>query len=79
MRTNNYMEFWSRVSIRDEDSCWLYKTKGTTRPYFQIENQSRPVAVWAYFFANQYTDRQINHKCKNYLCCNPAHLFVKKL
>lgn len=77
--------FWSKVDIKDKDSCWVWKAKATNSGYGNMYI-SKGVTRTAHQLAYELTHGEykeateayhgicIRHTCDNRLCCNPNHL-----
>lgn len=72
----------SRVSVDPETECWVWTgpTSGAGRGggYGRMSLDGQTVAVHIVSFTHFYGyvpgKKQIDHKCRNRLCCNPTHL-----
>jgi HNH endonuclease len=70
-------DFWSRVDVRGQDECWLWKGKVNNFGYGRIGG-----CRTAHRMAYQLTHGSIPegtfilHKCDNPPCCNPSHLYA---
>jgi hypothetical protein len=77
-------KFWSKVDIRDDESCWNWKA-GVSHQYGCVGyhrrmHQSHRLA-WELTYGPlpEYTGDNsciVRHLCNNKLCCNPKHLAV---
>ena len=72
-------DFWEKVEIQDESSCWLWKGKVGANGYGVFKFHSRPIGahqVALIFSRGEYPKhgRVIRHSCNVKLCCNPGHL-----
>lgn len=76
-----FTKIFSRVEI-DEDGCWIWQgpTSGNGRGggYGRMSLDGQTVAVHIVMYTNHYgyvpSKKQIDHKCKKRLCCNPRCL-----
>lgn len=70
--------FFSKVDVRDQNSCWYFKGKKTTRGYGGITIQGEHIYAHRLsykLFCGEVDSRQlIRHKCDNPSCVNPWHL-----
>jgi len=72
----------SNVQIDRETGCWNWKggTSGNGRGggYGRMSLSGQTVAThivsYTHFYGYVPGKKQIDHLCKNRLCCNPAHL-----
>ena len=72
---------WSKVSKGSNDDCWPF-TGGTNKGYGQIKTlengkwRQTAAPKVAYELANGPLPpgHEIDHLCRNPICCNPAHL-----
>ena len=69
--------FLSRVIISDS-GCWEWTAgkSGTGYPMFTWNNKTRGAYKFIYEYINGKIkkDQEMDHLCKNKLCCNPKHL-----
>ena len=71
-----------RVKVDPESECWVWQgpTSGEGRGggYGRMSLNSQTVAthivVYTHFHGYVPGKRQVDHKCRNRLCCNPEHL-----
>jgi hypothetical protein len=71
--------FWSRVEVGDPNDCWPW-TGRTEGGYGRLRWNREHLFSHrlAYRLANGKLPDEgfhVLHKCVNYICCNPAHLF----
>lgn len=70
--------FFSKVDVRDKNSCWYFRGKKITRGYggFTIKGTNIYAHRLSYeLFCSEIDSRQlIRHKCDNPSCVNPWHL-----
>ena len=70
--------FFSKVDVRDQNSCWYFKGKKVHRGYggFTIQGKHIYAHRLSYeLFCSEIDPRQlIRHKCDNPSCVNPWHL-----
>lgn len=79
--------FWSKVDVRGENECWLWKgyvdrgyglfsvRYGPRRENRQRRFLAHRLAFFLTFGSFSTFRRLVLHKCGNYLCCNPRHIF----
>jgi len=77
--------FWPKVNKNEESDCWEW-TGGTTKGYGRFrggldrDKDGRRKMMVAHRFAYELLVRPIpagldlDHHCRNTICCNPAHL-----
>lgn len=72
--------FWSRVSRRGPDECWLWTGAKDNHGYGQIRVGGSVIRAHRVSYAIHHGEIQdglfICHRCDNPPCCNPAHLFA---
>lgn len=75
--------FWSKVDIRGEDDCWIWKACGTPKGYgIFILSMAKGKHIYAHRYAYQISKGAIPegmhcmHKCDNPSCVNPNHLTI---
>lgn len=70
--------FWSKVDVKGEDDCWIWKASTVKGRYgkFKYERVTYPAHRFAWIITNGLIsdDVQVLHKCNNSLCVNPSHL-----
>ena len=71
--------FWSKVDRTDQDGCWpwLAYTNGDGYGVFNIDNRTpvRAHRVAYELLVGPIPDGlTLDHLCRNWACCNPAHL-----
>jgi hypothetical protein len=72
----------SNVNIDKNTNCWnwLGPTSGDGRGggygRMSLDGQTvcTHIVMWTNFHGYKPTKKQLDHKCKNRLCCNPDHL-----
>lgn len=85
LSASDVARFWSKVDIRGENECWLWKAGTSPRGYgkFQVDGGNRNAHRVAWIIANGRNPRDdcdIAHApvvCHNPSCCNPKHLSEK--
>jgi len=81
-RQTIFDKIMDRVEINKDTGCWNWKgpTSGNGRGggYGRMSLDGQTVATHIVMFTNFYGfvpgKKQIDHKCRNRLCCNPDHL-----
>ena len=71
--------FMDRVRIDDIDACWFWQRSTGSHGYGQLfwDNKVQTAHRFAYhLFCGDPGNAQINHRCGNRKCCNPAHLYA---
>jgi hypothetical protein len=78
--------FWSKVSRPDKKGCWNWEgginnslggnTLGRLQWKFGTEVAAR--FAWECFLGNIPDKLVVHHTCENFLCCNPAHMELRK-
>lgn len=71
--------FMDRVEIEQIDLCWLWKRSTGSHGYGQLfwDGRVQTAHRFAYhLFCGDPGTAQINHRCGNRKCCNPAHLYA---
>ena len=75
------VRFWSKVDVRDAESCWEWKASRSTHGYGRFGRGGRAGGmVTASRMAYELTHGpipagvHIRHRCNNPPCCNPEHL-----
>lgn len=74
--------FWSKVSVKDLESCWLWIASTNGNGYgqfmFMVNGRWKPVAAhrvsYEMTFGEIFSGLHIDHLCRNKLCVNPHHL-----
>jgi len=72
--------FWKKVYCKGASDCWPWLATKDHGGYGQF-NDGRQMTTahrFAYYAIHGYLPEglQINHKCNNPECCNPAHLYA---
>ena len=70
--------FWSKVDVRTDSECWPWKG-GLTSGYGhfrigQVVTYSHRVAYQLVVGPAPWGEQQLDHLCRNRVCCNPAHM-----
>ena len=78
---NIIKRFWSKVDKKGPDECWEWLASlRQGRGQFKIEGRMQQSHRVSWAIAHKTwpipKDKQINHKCNNKLCVNPAHLYL---
>ena len=81
-RQSIFDKIMKRVKIDKDTGCWNWTgpTSGTGRGggYGRMSLDGQTVAIHIVMFCNFFGfipgKKQIDHKCRNRLCCNPDHL-----
>lgn len=70
--------FWSKVAIRGEDECWLWRASVLKSDgYGQFGSGKRAHRVAFELSGGTYENGPlVLHTCDVRLCCNPAHLYA---
>lgn len=70
--------FWSKVDIRSEDECWVWKTGRISTGYGEFSYNRRPILAhrFAVMLREPIDGLHVLHTCDNPPCCNPKHLRV---
>jgi hypothetical protein len=79
--------FWSKVDRSVLDGCWIWTASRQSGEYGQIGRtiEGRCIMILAHRMAYFLVKGEIpaahdvRHTCGERLCCNPAHLFLKKV
>jgi hypothetical protein len=76
--------FWSKVRYDTESGCWIWIASTNGTGYGQLSTsrhtvfRGNPTTAhrFAYFalVGDVPWDRELDHRCRTPLCCNPAHL-----
>lgn len=73
----NLMSFWSKVNIKDRNSCWEWMASCHKFGYgwFRITGKTYLAHRLALIFTTGEMGKlQVLHSCDNPKCCNPNHL-----
>ena len=78
--------FWRNVDKSNHDGCWLWTASLNSGRYGQVGRTIDGKCVMilahrmAYFLAVGAipANCDVRHTCKQRLCCNPDHLFLKE-
>lgn len=66
-----------RIVVQD-DGCWVWQgatdTSGYGRLRWNGKHESVHRLVWKLLVADVAADDELDHLCRNRLCCNPDHL-----
>lgn len=81
-RKRIFDKIMTRVHINHDSGCWEWQgpNSGSGRGggYGRMSLDGQTVAVHIVIFSNFFGfipgKKQIDHKCKNRICCNPDHL-----
>jgi len=69
-----------RHVIRQPDGCWIWPRAKVWNGYGQVWNGNKLVMVHRYVYENMVgpvpEGMQLDHLCRNRLCCNPEHLEI---
>jgi hypothetical protein len=77
--------FWSKVSIKNKDDCWLWEAGKRADGYGAAYdgNKSIPAHSMSWKITHGYIPKLVNgrkvlirHVCNNKLCVNPDHLSI---
>lgn len=71
--------FLKRVDIPSLDACWTWKLSVGGPGYGQLfwDKKVQTAHRFAYkLFKGDPAGKQVNHRCGNRRCCNPAHLYA---
>lgn len=72
------VRFWSKVDIKGDNDCWNWIAGRTSSGYGSFGFNGTGVPAHRMVFLLTQTEipkgLEVNHKCNNYLCCNPNHL-----
>ncbi len=68
--------FWSKVDLRSQRECWLWKGKRDRDGYgiHRLEKRDHRAHRLAYHLACGELPKVVRHACDNRACCNPHHL-----
>lgn len=75
------LRFWAKVRVDDSSGCWSWTAGQRRGGYgrYRTGGKGSPSGVshrWAYeqLVGPVPSGLQLDHLCRNRLCCNPAHL-----
>lgn len=72
-------DFWFRVHIRGLKECWNWKSLvHPVNPYGLLNFKGRMIAshrIAFLLFTGHPPTQFVCHKCDNFSCCNPLHLY----
>lgn len=79
--------FWDKVDKNGLNGCWIWTGSLNTGGYGQLGRRidKRTIMILAHRFAYFLVKGEIpashdvRHTCHEKLCCNPAHLYLKKV
>jgi hypothetical protein len=71
--------FWSKVDIKSEDECWLWKAHCNPDGYGRFSINGKVILahrfVWTLYHGDIKEGLCILHTCDIRPCCNPNHLW----
>lgn len=72
------IRFWSKVDIKGDNECWNWIAGRNNAGYgsFGFNGTGIPAHKMTFILTQTEIPKgmEVNHRCNNTLCCNPAHL-----
>lgn len=77
MKKTPEQRFWEKVDKRSPDECWnFYGYRNNITVKKKIMTSCR--FSWILHFGKIPPNTVVHHKCKNKICVNPNHLYLKQ-